>query len=529
MEETKFPRPSSDLHLNKKIEKKAARILCVDDEPMNLRVLDAVLGATGYELIKASDGIEAIQTLESTDVDLVLLDVMMPGIDGYDVCRRIKGDDRFIDLPVIMLTALTAKEDRIRGIDAGADDFISKPFDKGEVLARIRMLLKMRNMSAMLRKSYGHLAVLTAAGEGIADNFKPAEFEVLTKIDHIVNILMTEAIDAPEIVVFTYRAPDGKWMTYRYNRDESHGKPSSRATQVEVDCLSANGCAGTYYWNASGEESIASSVKCRVESENDIINLVCYAAHDLRITAMNYRRDVSVYDTYVLKNLVVQVLFMRSLALQINETQSAFSYTVFALARAAEANDDDTGAHIMRVGEYCAIIAGAMGMADKFVEELRLQAPLHDVGKVHIHPDILRKPGKLTPEEWGFMRQHTSYGVKIIGEHGRLSVARSIAMSHHEKWDGSGYPNNVKGADIPIEGRIMTIGDQYDALRSKRAYKPAFDHDTALRILIEGDGRTIPGHFDPDVHRAFKDNTGRFEEIFERLKDKTGGNDADRA
>jgi HD-GYP domain-containing protein (c-di-GMP phosphodiesterase class II) len=251
----------------------------------------------------------------------------------------------------------------------------------------------------------------------------------------------------------------------------------------------------------------------------DVQNYICYGSQFLCIHAVNYGRDVSSYDAAILNSIVMQSLFLKSLSEQVRDTEDAFVYTVYALARAAEVNDEDTGNHIKRVGEYCALIAKKLGMSDKFISIIKLQAQMHDVGKIHIPPVILKKPGKLTLEEFELVKKHPEYGTKILGDHVRFKSARTIALTHHERWDGSGYPCGLKGEQIPIEGRITNIADVYDALRNPRVYKPPIDHKTTLRIITEGDGRTMPCHFDPNVHRAFKETSAIFEEIYEKLKD----------
>lgn len=193
-------------------------------------------------------------------------------------------------------------------------------------------------------------------------------------------------------------------------------------------------------------------------------------------------------------------------------------YIIFSLARAAEANDEDTGNHILRVGEYCALLAHEMGLSPAIAHVLRFQATLHDVGKIHVNPAILKKNGPLTDEEWREMKQHPRFGSKIIGDHPMLAMAREIALSHHERWDGGGYPFGLKGDEIPLTARIMNIADQYDALRSQRAYKPPFDHVKTCAIILEGDGRTKPEHFDPMVLAAFSRIHEQFERVYQRLK-----------
>jgi putative two-component system response regulator len=199
------------------------------------------------------------------------------------------------------------------------------------------------------------------------------------------------------------------------------------------------------------------------------------------------------------------------------QVKEAYIETIYRLTRATEYKDEETADHVKRLSLYAAAVGRAIGMKESDVELLLYASPMHDIGKIGIPDSILFKRAPLTEEEWKTMKSHPMIGYEILKESKApvLKLGATIALGHHERWDGSGYPQGLKGEQIPLEARILALVDIYDALRSKRHYKEAFDHQKTCKIILEGDGRVMPQHFDPKLLEVFKKIHGEFEKIFD--------------
>jgi putative two-component system response regulator len=341
------------------------KILIVDDDRSNLTLISGLLKNYSYACETAGNGIEALEKTESFNPDLIILDIMMPEMDGYEVCRRLRGNYRTEHIPVVVVTALEDKDSKIKSLNAGASDFLTKPIDSTELKVRVANLLRIKEFEDFLQH------------------------------------------------------------------------------------------------------------------------------HNEALNAEVMRKTSQLRDSYI--------------------------DTIHKLTKVAEYRDEDTASHIKRAGYYASAVAEHYRWPEDSVSNIFYAAPMHDIGKVGIPAEILLKRGVLSVEEFAVMKKHTIIGADILS--GRTSeiihMAGKIAISHHERWDGSGYPYRLKGEEIPIEGRIYHIADQYDAIRSRRPYKMALEHSETVKILTEGDGRTEPEHFDPQVLDAFKQLSNRFNEIFE--------------
>ncbi|NMP80776.1 response regulator [Pseudoalteromonas arctica] len=331
-------------------------ILVVDDNLQNIELMQAYLEPKGYNTVTATGGQQALDILAQQPVDLILLDIMMPGMNGFEVTRRVREDALLKLLPIVLITALRETKERVKGIDAGCDDFITKPVDKNELLSRVKSLLKIKDYND-LRTNY--------------------------------------------------------------------------------------------------QKQLEAEVAQRTES----------------------------------------------LKLAMQSIKAASLETINRLTKAAEYKDEETGAHIQRMSLYSEAVARSVGLDEGTVENILFSASMHDLGKISTPDHILLKAGQLDATEWEIMKQHTVVGASILSgsDSEVIKLGEIIARSHHEKWDGSGYPDGLKGNEIPIAARVVAIADVFDALSSKRPYKKSFSQEKTFAIIKEGSGK----HFDPAVVDAF--------------------------
>ena len=346
------------------------KILIVDDIAANVQLLDLMLRGAGYTSIEfTTNSTEVCERHRKNHYDLIMLDLQMPVMDGFQVMEGLMEIEQGGYLPVLVITA--QPDHKLRAFKAGAKDFISKPFELAEVLARVRNMMEVR---------------------------------LLHKELHNYNGVLEQRV----------------------------------------------------------RERTA-------------------------------------------------------------ELQESYLETIFTMTRAAEYKDEDTGSHVQRISYYSRELARILGMDEDFIDKIFFASPMHDIGKIGIHDHVLLKPGSFLPDEWEAMKEHAEMGAKILGNSKSpyLQMGAEIALNHHERWDGGGYPNGKRGEEIPLAARIMNICDIYDALRSKRPYKPAFDHQKAMHILTHGDGRTQPEHFDPVIFSAFTQNHEAFRKIFEAYSTPT--------
>jgi response regulator RpfG family c-di-GMP phosphodiesterase len=481
------------------------RILVADDDALVRAILSDVLDPEGYELAEAATGAEVLAHVSLSPPDLIVLDLGLPGGDGFSVLTSLKEEESTRFIPIVVITGMEDRESRIRSLELGADDFLLKPVDPLELRARLRSLLRFKRMNDQLLHAYRQIGDLGAIAEGLYLSREP-----LDRLgDAVVAALLREsgAESLRPSRLWSGREEAGvlRGTTFRLSEGRLvHGPARIPLTSLEA-VLERAGREGGLFWKSG---ALPPDLEPLFGSGEPLTGLAGLAHGDHWVLAAGYSQEVNIHDAQVLRALALERGFLDRLAEQVRETEDSFVYMMTALARAAELNDLDTGNHILRVNAASLLLAGRLGCGGTFLKWIGHSAQMHDVGKLSLPPAVLRKPGALNAEEWSWIRRHPRYGAVILGDSPRLAMAREIALCHHENWDGTGYPDGLSGEAIPLSARIVKVVDVYDALCSARPYKPALGHSEALGILAAGDGRVRPGHFDPEVLACFLAHEG---------------------
>jgi len=504
--------------------KRSEKILVVDDDEKNRTLLHDIL-TLQYSVKTARNGQEALEALSSEQFHLVVMDIKMPVMDGLEACSIIKSIPGY--MPVILITGLRDTEHKIKGISAGADEYLGKPFNTFELLARVGNLIERKRLFDKMEQVIKDIDTLASYSQEEMQRYDAEQFSFPQSVPKLFERFLYDPQD-------TIKWGNEYFITispsYLKTDNQLFWKEKKELKQKAIllpekiwDYLPAGKLIIQSSDDKDIKELMENSLRVVLSRSFDFKNLFAYVENKMGIVAVNFEGIETRFHAILFKEIALIINFFRTISIQIKEINDAFKYMISALSRAAEAHDDETGNHIIRVNEYSKLIAEQLGLDRKMIDILYYSAQMHDVGKIMVPSEIIRKPAPLTKEEFEIIKTHTIHGVKILGSSSRLSVAREVALYHHEKYDGSGYPSGIKGENIPITGRIVMLADIYDALRSKRPYKRPFTHPEAVACIVNGDGRTSPGQFDPFIFSFFKRKAHLFEEIWETLKDEQVG------
>lgn len=455
------------------------RILIIDDTPENILLASEVL-KDHYKVLFATSGKGGIKILTSQKIDLILLDIMMPDMDGFETAKKIREDLGLVDIPIIFLTANTDQDSMIKGFEQGAVDYITKPFNPIELKLRIKTHLELYQTKKHLQKFLEENQLVLhqykeAVDEGTIvskTNTKGIITYVNDEFCRISGYSREELINHPHNMVRHADMPKGAfadmWRTLK-NKQSWHGIVKNRAKD------------GSFYM-------VKALIKPILNAEGEIVEYIAI------------RQDIT--EVYNLQNEIV-------------ETQKEI---IEKLGELSESRSKETGHHVKRVAEYSALLAKHCNLTLNEIDMIKMASPMHDIGKIAIPDAVLLKPGKLDKEEFDLMKTHAVKGYDVFKNSKRelLKAAAIIAHEHHERWDGRGYPHGLAGQDIHIYGRITAVADVFDALGSDRIYKKAWPLEKILELLNEEAGK----QFDPDLIKIFMDNLDEFLAIRDNLKDQ---------
>lgn len=456
-------------------------ILIVDDNTKNIQLAANVLKSTNlYNIFFATSGEQGIEQLTLRKYSLILLDVNMPGIDGYETAKRIKNDDLQKDIPIIFLSANSNSENIKQGFENGAADYVAKPFDEYELIHRVNTHVELFLARQRLQEEVESTKVLLE------------QYKVAVDAGSLVSKTDLEGI-------ITY-VNDRFCAVSQYSREELIGTNHNIVRSPDVSSK-----IYSKLWKTIKNKKIWNGTIKNKSKDGNF-----------------YYVESTIMPILDINNEIIEYISIRTdITKEVNareEIVDSQKEILYKLGELGEWRSQETGEHVNRVALFSEVLAKAYGCNEKDVGLLKMASPMHDIGKVVIPDKILLKPGKLTDEEFEIMKKHTVYGWEIFqkSEHELLKTAALISHEHHEKWDGSGYPNGVKGLDIHVFGRITAVADVFDALSNDRVYKKAWSVEDTLKFIQDQSGKA----FEPKIVELLLENIEKIIEIKKLYVDK---------
>ena len=491
--------------------KEGLKILVVDDEECILDIFKKYFESeTNHTLFTASDGYEALDIIRTERINCCFTDLLMPKLDGLELARKIYQHDNTI--PVVVMTGHPTMDMAIETLKNGVMDFLTKPFRMEQILPTISKVITARSNfveNILLKEEVEKSKKLVKINEELQGKIKEVETInlILQKMDRIAKsqdlfkILVNLAgkitsCDEAHFCFFTQGMNDYEIIT-SFFRDESRNRGG--AVYIEKEMAKKIGKDGIPYF-IKGKNGSGNIIAIPLKIKSMVFGM-------LTSIIDNEDKYFSEKDIYYLNFLIDKASFsIENLALYENIYENLFS-TLYAFVEAIEARDPYTKQHSASVSGYAMSIARKSGCSQEEIDKLNISGNLHDIGKIGIPDSILLKPGPLTDSEYKIIKKHPVIGSNIIGHLGMWTDEQSIIRHHHERFDGKGYPDGLKGEDIPILARILSVADVYDALTTDRSYRQGMLDNVAVGIIRENAG----SQFDPKIVDVFLDLHSRGE------------------
>jgi len=484
------------------IMQKRLTILVADDETAMLNLFEAYLGRAGHEVLLARNGFEAIDQLSRTNIDCCFTDLNMPRMGGVELARHIHERDNTI--PVVVMTGDPSSENMLGTLKSGVVDFLVKPFQMSKIKESLSRVMREKELyvnNLLLKAEYKKTEKLTQLNQELKQKIRDVEISnlILQQLSHVsssrelfnVIVRMSGRIaDCDEAHFYLYKETSRTLVPIAaYKKDT---RPTSNAREMARLKLAKkaiqDGMPILYRAKNGGGSAIATHFKIRNKPFGILISSRANVQNPLDRKDLFYLNLLSDKTSIALENLVLYE----------NIYENLFS-TLTAFVETIEARDAYTKQHSVMVSKISVALARKLGCSGEELEALNVGGNLHDIGKIGIPDNILLKPGKLTDEEYEIIKRHPVIGSNIIRHMGMWNLEEKIVRCHHERFDGKGYPEGLKGEEIPFLARILSVADVYHALTSDRSYRKKMSRETALSIIFDSAGT----QFDPEIVPVF--------------------------